>query len=491
MVQLKTKDLQVLSEIEQVRAIAREDRLRMLSLLAEETLTVSGVARKLGMAPNRAHYHIRQLCENGLVCEVGTGKMRYREERYYQAAARNFLMDPRLACGDRETSAAVLQSAENAFLDWRRKEILDIDLAEVAALVVNDCLRVSPGKTVLVMFGPQGLELAEAILVELRAVGSSPRPALWSRNFLLRTLDRNSSETLAGLPFLEPDLDAELDAVVFVSSSMPQGGAPNATQQAKPPLILEAVSRWQQQLRARRIPYLELDLPHRGGFEGGRVGPEQAIDVYWRCIRTDYRALGDRARCLLERIGETPQLVLRCPRGTRLQVALDPNRIHLNDGVISEEDIENGHCWEVLPAGSLSVLPVPGSATGTFVGDYVFVGGRHIWDVTVEIDCGRIVKVDAPEGADWIRDAVAQAAGDADCLSSVGFGLNPAGKGPTGFPVLDGCLEGAVVLSFGNNEQMGGDVRSTLDLSFPSLSLTVRAGGATLVERGALIERRR
>jgi len=291
---------------------------------------------------------------------------------------------------------------------------------------------------------------------------------------------------LEQLPFVEPRLDQQLDAVIFVSSSMPQGDPPNAEQQAKLPLVLDAVSRWQQGLRSRKVRYLEVDLPHRGSFVSS-MAPEQAIDIYWRCVHTDYQALGRTAEDLLARISGEPELHLSCARGTELRLKLQPNSVHVSDGVVSDGDVKAGRTSEVLPAGSLALLPREETANGTFAADYAFVGGQHVWDVKLRIRKGRISHLEAPEGAERIREAIARASGDADCLAMFTLGLNPAGRGPTGFPVLDGCLQGTVALSFGNNELMGGKVRATLDLGLPSSSITVRAGSAKLIDEGRLI----
>ena len=81
-----------------------------------------------------------------------------------------------------------------------------------------------------------------------------------------------------------------------------------------------------------------------------------------------------------------------------------------------------------------------------------------------------------------------RSAGDSNLLSGVRFGLNPAGRGPTGFPVLDACLAGTVTLHFGNNELQGGDVRSTFDLTLPAGRMTVESGARQLVTAGVLAE---
>jgi hypothetical protein len=120
------------------------------------------------------------------------------------------------------------------------------------------------------------------------------------------------------------------------------------------------------------------------------------------------------------------------------------------------------------------------------VTDYTFSGGRHFWDVRVELREGRIVGLEAGNSAEILRQELAAAVGDPGLLAGVQFGLNPAGRGATGKPNLDACLEGVVTFAFGNNELLGGDVRSTMNLLLPCAKLTARAGGLTLIQDGRL-----
>jgi leucyl aminopeptidase (aminopeptidase T) len=451
-------------------------------------------AERLGIRANLAHYHIKRLLACGLVREAGTGRKRWKDELYYVAIARHFLVDPELGCKDATATAAVLRSVDSAFLDWRRRQILNIDLAQVAARVVHDCLRIRSGETVVTMFGPQGLELAEAIVTELEAIGARPRPKLWSRNSLFLTLDRHTEESLALLPFVDPDLDRIVDAVVFVSSTLPQGEPPSPAQREKLPHVLEAVSRWHQSLKARRIPYIEIGLPYRGELEAGRTTPEEAIDIFWRCLATDYGTLARRGCRLLERIqdhlaewiGGRVLARFQCSRGTDLRVELDLDRAHVSDGVVSVEDRTRGHTFEELPAGFLAFLPVARSATGTLIADYTFLGGAHFWDVKLVLDQGRIVEIESANNEKALADALAAETGDAYALAGVQLGLNPAGRGPTGKPSLDACLEGVVTFAFGNNELLGGDVRSTVNLILPCSQLTAQVGDLTLARDGRL-----
>ena len=479
----ETQDIQFIGSAGVLRILAQADRLEMLALLTDQAQTATEVGRALGVAPNRASYHLRQLRDAGLVQEVGTGRKRWKEERYYLAAARHFIVDPALTC-DAETATSLQRKIQATFFDWRRREVLGIDLASLARQVVHERLRIQPGQTILIMFGPDGFELAETLAVEIQAVGAVPRPKFWSRNTAFSIADRFDSDALSAQDFLPAaEMDA-LDAVVFLSASVSQGGPPNESQRAKLPLLLESVSRWHRDLRERRIPYLEIAFAHRGEFEHGPMSVEEAVDVYWRCVAFDPTELLRRATALAEALGTDRSLRLTCSRGTELSMRFDHGSIYPSDGVITEEDRKAGRSFDEVPTGTVSVIPEPDSVHGTFVADWALVVGQRIEEPRVTLKSGRIVEIAGKNDVGFLRERIEASAGDPDLISEVRFGLNTAGRGPTGKPPLDACLDGAVTLGFGNNELIGGNVRSTMGLFLPSLRATVQLGDRLIVKDG-------
>lgn len=470
------KDFEILSRLSSVKALAHKDRLAILGLLKDDPMTASMLAKSLGIPANQANYHLGVLQNEGLAWESGRGKKRWKEERYYRAQAQNYVVDPGLGCPDERVSKAVLHSVEAAFLDWRRAQVLHVDFARIARRVVRDSLRARPGNVVLVLFMPAGLELAEAVQVELRSVGAEPRPLMWSHRVAIGILDHYTSEALRTFELLDTELDRSLNACIFISSNMPGGSEPNPEQREKLPLLLESVSRWHVSLRERRVPYVEVALPHRGEFDSGIAPPEEAITAFWRCLESKGEEISRRAAELLAKVGGNTKFSIRDTGPTHLSVECDLTRPFISDGVISEDDIARGDTFENLPAGSLSFLPVPGTAHGTLFLEHVFVVGRRFHDVTFTIAEGRITSLDSPNDVGVLREMLRSAAGEPDRLAEIGIGLNPGGHALTGKPVLDACMEGTVTLTFGNNELIGGDVRSTLTLILPTRSLSVSAG---------------
>ncbi|MEZ4654974.1 MAG: helix-turn-helix domain-containing protein [Candidatus Eisenbacteria bacterium] len=482
------KDFQIIRTAEQIGSLAHGQRLELLRRLIDRPLTATMVAKEMGVPVNQVHYHVRQLVAQSLVAEVDEPRHR-KDERYYRATARQYLVDPGLTSTDDTVSQSVRQFLEASAVSRRGREVLDLNLGEIARRVAVDSLGVMKGQRVLVLFAPTALELAEVLIVELQALGADVRTKIWSRNVILQTLDRHTAESLETLPFVSDDQDRDLDTVIMVTSTMPQGPPPNPQQREKLPLLLRTVAEWQRSLLARRIRSFEINLPHRGEFEGGWSSPEEAIDAYWRCLNAESQTLLARGNGLKRIVGERPRWYLSDARGSSLELDVPPAQLHVSDGRVDADDLARGRSADVLPAGQIFGIPTPESARGSVWADYTYIAGRHFHDVRLVIEKGRIVEATARHDADALLEIIRRESGDSDVIAGVGIGVNPGGQVLTGRPSLDGQFEGVVTISFGDNELDGGNVRSTLRINLPSRAMTATVGDRTLVSMGVLRDR--
>lgn len=93
---LETYDLET---IEQVRAVADELRVRIFRQLAFQAMTVTQLAELFGEAPNKLHYHVRELERVGLLKKVETREKGAILEKYYRAVARDLTLPKTLLSG--------------------------------------------------------------------------------------------------------------------------------------------------------------------------------------------------------------------------------------------------------------------------------------------------------------------------------------------------------------------------------------------------------
>ncbi len=422
-----------------------------------------------------------------MVHEVPDRSRERASDRRYVARARHFIVDPGLGLNDPGMVAAIDSSLQSMLLDWRRSEILQIDVPRLARRIAFDCARISAGETVLIIYGRFGAELGETLLVEVEAAGARGVIRPWSHTWLFRTMDRHRDEDLQGMSFVPDELWSSLDAVLILTTSLPEGAAPDEEQTRKIPAMMELMSRFLREVHRRRIRFVEFSLPFRSEFDSSLVSPEDGTTTFWKAVMTDLDAIGQSGGRLHERIIADPSLRMVCERGTELTLKVDPRTISVRDGVLTSRDVSGGRTAEVLPTGSLAAVPDPESVRGRFVADYVAWSGVVVRNPKLRIDRGRIIEIEGGEGIEFVREMMAGAKGDGDQVAMVTFGLNPAGRGPTGKPTLDSCLEGTVSLHFGSNELLGGQGRSTLNLVFPHTALSVRNGPFTLLDSGRFV----
>ena len=135
-------DTFVVEKIDQVKALTHPLRQRILERFAVRPRTTKQVADELGEKPTRLYYHVNALESAGLIRLVETRPKRGTTEKYFEAVARRFEIDPRalLGGGDaieiRDGGLAVL----DGLLDSVRSEIAELGEGESPEVLAEQAL---------------------------------------------------------------------------------------------------------------------------------------------------------------------------------------------------------------------------------------------------------------------------------------------------------------------------------------------------------------
>lgn len=89
----------IVRDARQLQMLGNPIRVRMLEHLCREPLTATQLGHLMGMAPARAHYHLKRLTEVGLTELLEIREQAGVMEKYYQAIARRFHFDKTVAHG--------------------------------------------------------------------------------------------------------------------------------------------------------------------------------------------------------------------------------------------------------------------------------------------------------------------------------------------------------------------------------------------------------
>jgi DNA-binding transcriptional ArsR family regulator len=467
-------EFSIVESVEALKALAHPDRLSILRELRGSPKSAAEVARAIELTPQKVGYHIRKMEAAGLVHFVRAGRKRWKEERLFEAVARQFLVDPAFACDDAETRAGVAAELEVRLRESRREATLEGGLDRLARRVVEGTLGLQPGQRLLILSGPFTLDLVDALFVATEALGADAVQHPWGRGYIFGRLDVQSGEQLAATGLFPASLTESVDAVVRISCSIPQGAPPSPAQREKLPSLLGSIPVWEARLRERSVPILEISVPTSRDF-ALLSSPELGMDTFWRAFDQDLDVVETRARGIAKRLESARRLTLADGQGGEL--VFQPLRVAAPERqpVLS------------VPSGAHLIRIAPDSGSGQLVADYTAAGGRHFQGPGLQLEAGRLVGL---EGADELALLEQRIASEGEAVRAFAFltiGVSRVGRELTGKTSLDSILEGVITLGFGSDGFLGGTRVASLDLRFPLRNGTLLADGEVVVEAGRLV----
>ena len=123
-------DILVVSETEQLRALADDARRRIVDLLRERAATTTELAESIGLAKGTVAHHLKVLEAAGLVQVVRTRRVRALTESFYGRVARLFV----IKSTDELAHTRVRLSPKDAVEFQRRLEQLADEVRAAASL---------------------------------------------------------------------------------------------------------------------------------------------------------------------------------------------------------------------------------------------------------------------------------------------------------------------------------------------------------------------
>jgi len=94
-----TADWHIITDIEQVKLLASDLRLRILGEFADAELTAKQVAERLGEPPTKLYRHVDALAQHGLIVPTRSEQKRGTTQKFYRAIARRFRVDENCFAG--------------------------------------------------------------------------------------------------------------------------------------------------------------------------------------------------------------------------------------------------------------------------------------------------------------------------------------------------------------------------------------------------------
>jgi leucyl aminopeptidase (aminopeptidase T)/predicted transcriptional regulator len=482
------RELTVVDRDVQIKALANPERVRILTLLVERSGTAKQVADWVGGTRGRVHYHIKELEKAGLVEKVRTVEAGGVVEKYYRAVARNFYLARGI--GEYEGLAGdVREMISRSMLGWRRREILEVDQDEIAEKVVRDCLGTTSGDVVVLKGDLIQRDIIQPLIRAVEAVGGSAITICTPGglgDFLLKWKGDLSSVVVIEEPLDYPILNGAVDPqkdigerrLLFLRGLVQSGrksryaGIPGYP--LEDPVARELIG------AGKRIIYLGYPTPQKAEVMG--IDFRELHDACWTALDTDYRELEQRGERLSAVLTGGSQVHITSPGGTDLTFSVEGREVFIDDGIISDWEVEHGRGWGHLPAGKVIVAPVAGTANGVLVSDMTDYFGVRIGGTRIEFRDGEVLAAKAEHNDELLQLVLSEGRGDVRKLGGFEIGMNPEIMEPIGYSVWDSKSYGDATLWIGDNTLIGGQNKASLSWGFMVVKPTVSLDGRIVLE---------
>ncbi len=373
-----------------------------------------------------------------------------------------------------------------------------MSLANVAKKTIRNALRITQNDVVGIMTWPHTVELSDRIAVECYKVGADVLTVLDTDDTYF---ERHRILPLENFVVNERWVNDYLTADILIQG--PEDPAKFATVKEYSP---EKTMFLYEKEKMRF--YKSLEKKVRSAFITlGYVTPQRAKMLgfnfeSWKKMMLDAVMIpnstltkyGDKVKRALEK-GSEVHITSR--NGTNITFEIGSFPLQVDDGAISDDDLEKGMFITHVPAGEVLAIPVSGSAEGRIIGEPFYRGRsgyRHYHPYAkpyskllnalgITFENGKVKLIEELESARacWVKQMFNSAYGDKDLMGWLSIGINP--KAEPGY-FVDGMAQGAITIGVGANKELGGKNDSSFAFGATILTGNLELDGKLILKNG-------
>ncbi|MCZ6755120.1 MAG: aminopeptidase [Gemmatimonadetes bacterium] len=368
--------------------------------------------------------------------------------------------------------------------------LADVDLAEIARMLVNKSARVKEGEFVHINGGVRDLELLEDVAIATRRLGAWPLVTLSSDRMTRLMYD----DVPASFDDQRPELAVRMVGLFPVNINIAFSENDRVLEGVSPGRIAaqgeaaQPVADLAREFNVRTINLGNDFYPTEQRAAMFGISLDELAEIFWAGVNVDYQELRQTGLVVKRVLEQGHTLRITNPNGTDLTVQLGGKDVLISDGVVSIEDERLGGAattvW--LPAGEVFTAPLAGTAQGVIVADHFFYQGHRIEGLRLEFVEGKLTAMTADKGLDIIQASYDVAGEGRDRFAVIDIGINPNIQLQPGSSVLGWVPAGMVTVGVGNNAWAGGANNVNFAI-YPFLpGSTVEVDGVVVVDGGVL-----
>lgn len=362
-----------------------------------------------------------------------------------------------------------------------------LSVKEIAQKVVQTSLRIGEDDQVLIEGWEHTLDLIESLALECYHVGAVPLIVLVTGKLYEKILQEIPEGYLAKVPqHLLATYDA-ITAAIWISGPKD----PKIFFEASPHRVttfFQSSKLIEEKWMARKIRCARLELgvvtPERAKIY--EVNFEKWLNASKNALTVDYERMINTGRKLANALMDGEEIKITSKAGTALLLSIRDRPVFIQDGIVSDEDIERGFPFVFLPSGYVAIAPIETSSEGRVVFDAPSpLWGKVIWDLNLKFENGRLVEIAALKNKKVFEKVFEERSGDKDRIGELRIGINNKSEF-VGYETIDPIVEGAVSIGMGNNKHMRGKNESDFMFLGTMKKATLEIDGKVIVSEGKI-----
>jgi len=366
---------------------------------------------------------------------------------------------------------------------FRMDKMIDVNLEEIADKIVNKCVRVEEDEVIMVSGGIHNFELVENIAVNIKKKGAFPVIKASTERLQKKMTEEVDKDILGKTPEHMLRWMDDIDGNIGIDSQKD----PRVLQQLPEDKIgaqRKARKPIQDKLTEEKIRWTGMGYPTEEKAEMYGIDYEEFWDMFWKAMNVDYDALMKKGQKIAKPLQEGDEVHITSEKGTDLKFSIGDRNIIVDDGIISEKDIEDGFVGNNLPCGEVFCAPLEDSANGKAYFDVAFYRGNEIRGIEANFKDGKLVEATAEKNEELFHEVIENAQGDKKHIGELGIGINPEVHKAIGYTITDEKIMGSIHIALGENRMFGGQNESTLHWDLVMLDPSLEVNGKKIMDNG-------
>jgi leucyl aminopeptidase (aminopeptidase T) len=366
-----------------------------------------------------------------------------------------------------------------------------VDLEELANKIVNQSANIQEGEFVLIKGSVRDLELLENIFVNVRKKGAFPLLTIGSDRLTRKIFtevpvnydSQVPAHDLKVFDFVTTIIDVDYSEIFGLLADIPPERFINRGKANEPVSEL---------IKTRKIKGVTLGnglYPVEALAKQYGITKKELSDIFWKGINVDYTKLEATGKSVKAIFSAGKEVHITNENGTDLKVGIENRKVLVSDGVLTNEDIQEGYASSqvYLPAGEVYMSTVPGTAEGKVVVDRLFYQDKEILGLTLTFKAGKLISMTAKSGIEPFKKIYDLAEAGKEELSAIDIGINPNIPQKPLIKLGAWMPAGMITIGVGNNIWAGGENKIPFVAYFFLPGSTLKIDEKVVVKEGKLM----